>query len=318
VIKRFVRRTIPFAALLIGACSPLKQPLRDADASLSAYRAELASFRAAYGVSSGMPGVRFFLFGMGNRPKLVYAQGELRNAFNGAVLKHWAVKRDVIVPPEYRVVVLDSADRVDIVREDSLGMWLERDGESELLPGTEARVALPDFPEAEYPGVMRVLLQEVLVNMVGGRPVPNFLTPVPTTVRDDAAMAACLETTGNLGLVREWIHGLPVPPGAPAIRGTGAGSGEALSYLRSLASGRPVKPPAGFLTSTGSPTTGGRDYPLTFGTGAAGVPSSGMAVVDTAFIRDGIIAPQAAFAAEWFLILKNSIRTAREPSGKRP
>jgi hypothetical protein len=193
---------------LLWRCDPLTQPVRDAEKSLAAYRSELSEFRQTCGGAGKMPDVRFYLFGMGGRPKLLYKNGELQNALTGMVLKKWPVRKDLILPHEYKIVILDSAGAVTLIREDSLGIWLERNGESELLPGTGAAVRLPDFQGKRFANVLKVLHQEILINIVGGRPVPNFFIYPRPWYRDGAMMAMCLKATGNLGLIREWILGL--------------------------------------------------------------------------------------------------------------
>ena len=198
--------------LALGAvlwqCSPLMQPVRDAEKSLTDYRRELAVFRRMCGGAKEMPDVRFFLFGMGSRPKLLYRSGELMNALTGRILKKWSVKRDYILPHEYKVVILDSSGVPTAIREDSIGVWVERMGESELVPGTQAPVRLPDFRGRRFANVLKVLHQEILVNVIEGKPVPNFFIYPKPWYRDGAMMAMCLRTTGNLGLIRGWILGL--------------------------------------------------------------------------------------------------------------
>jgi hypothetical protein len=202
---------IPVLCAVLWQCSPLTQPVRDAEKSLAAYRKELAVLRRSCGGAKEMPDVRFYLFGMGRRPKLLYKNGELQNALTGMVLKKWPVRKDFILPHEYKVVILDSAGAVTIVREDSIGIWLERNGESELVPGTEARVRLPDFRGNRFPDVMKALHQEILINVIDGRPVPNFFIYPRPWYRDGAMTAMCLKATGNLGLIRDWILGLSEP-----------------------------------------------------------------------------------------------------------
>jgi hypothetical protein len=236
--KRIVIYSLLGTALFQLRCDPLMQPIRDAERSLAAYRSELAAFRESRGGAKAMPDVRFFLFGMGGRPKLLYKNGELRNALTGIVLKKWPVRKDFILPHEYKVVILDSAGAVTLIREDSLGIWLERNGESELVPGTEAAVRLPDFQGKRFANVLKVLHQEILINIIGGRPVPNFFIYPKPWYRDGAMMAMCLKATGNLGLIREWILGLREPFDRNNAGETEADNpGQAL-YLISLVSDR--------------------------------------------------------------------------------
>jgi hypothetical protein len=73
---------------------------------------------------------------------------------------------------------------------------------------------LPDtayFKEYRYPQVLRVLHQELLVNVIDGKPVPNFFVYTKPWYRDGAMMAMCFKATGNLDLIRDWVLGLTEP-----------------------------------------------------------------------------------------------------------
>jgi hypothetical protein len=87
---------------------------------LATYHAELIKFRQEFGGSHELPDVRFFLFGMGLRNKMIYRDGRLVDAHTGKLIREWAVKSDLIVPPDYLVSVetIDGA-RVNI-REDEV------------------------------------------------------------------------------------------------------------------------------------------------------------------------------------------------------
>ncbi len=183
-------------------------PLSAARSALAAYRAELGEFRKNFAVSDRVPDVPFFLFGMGARAKHWYQAGQLREAPSGRVVRQWAVRAAIIVPPEYRVVLaLEDGGTVEI-REDEAGIWLTELGRRSRLDGSEARVNLPDFAGHRYPRVLRVLHQELLVNVVQGRPVPNlFVYPKPW-LRDAAMMGMAFAATDNLHVIRDWILGL--------------------------------------------------------------------------------------------------------------
>ncbi|MCK4853585.1 MAG: hypothetical protein KAT31_04975, partial [Bacteroidales bacterium] len=58
------------------------------------YQQQLAAFRNEFRATD-MPECRFFLFGMGNRTKLIYKNGILRNALTGEILKEWQVSGEV-------------------------------------------------------------------------------------------------------------------------------------------------------------------------------------------------------------------------------
>lgn len=80
-----------------------------ADAELAAYRAELYALRREFGGVRALPDVRFFLFGMGQRPKFLYRDGRLREARSGKVVRAWDLGSDLIVPPEYCVLLQTAA-----------------------------------------------------------------------------------------------------------------------------------------------------------------------------------------------------------------
>jgi hypothetical protein len=51
----------------------------------------------------------FFLFGMGNRRKFIYNQGQLTDLFSGKVLFNCQFSHEAFQPEEYRVQVITKA-----------------------------------------------------------------------------------------------------------------------------------------------------------------------------------------------------------------
>ncbi len=181
------------------------------DAGLAAYRAELAEFRREFGGERELPDVRFFLFGMGPRAKFLYRDGRLLDARSGNVVRQWTIARDVIVPPDYRVAMeIAGGTRVTIV-EDEDAVWIEEAGRRVAIVGTQAPVKLPTFEGHRYARLLRVLHQELLVNITPAGPVPNFFVYSKPWYRDGAMMALAFRETGNLALIRDWILGLREP-----------------------------------------------------------------------------------------------------------
>ncbi len=88
-------------------------------------------------------------------------------------------------------------------------MWTEEDDKKELLSG--GKVSLPSFAEHEHGLVLRVLHQELLVNVIDGLPVPNFFVYPKPWYRDGAMMAMVFEQTNNLHLIKSWVTGLREP-----------------------------------------------------------------------------------------------------------
>ncbi len=203
----------PFAIAFILALAGLRALHSEevSEKALASYRTELVACRAAHGGSYEVPDVKFFLFGMGARAKLLYRDGILFDAKSGREMQRWKVRREVIVPSDY-MVSLETEDGGSVVlSEDSEAVWLEQGGQRTAVEGTKSAVKLPDFAGKKFPLVLRVLHQELLVNIVEAGPVPNFFVYEKPWYRDGAMMALALKETGNLELLKPWILGLREP-----------------------------------------------------------------------------------------------------------
>ena len=199
------------AALCIVALYRPAVAWGDDQESLAAYQAELDAFRKGQGPSHDLPDVRFFLFGMGNRAKLIYRDGRLIDALSAKPLRQWKIKSDVIVPCDYRVSLETTDGRRVVIEEDEKGVWIEEDGQRAVVKGADAPVKLPSFEGHRFARVLRVLHQELLINVTPAGPVPNFFVYSKPWYRDGAMMAIAFKETGNLELIRPWIMNLSDP-----------------------------------------------------------------------------------------------------------
>lgn len=180
-----------------------------------------------------LPEVKFYLFGMGPRTKLIYKDGALKEALSGKVVRQWKAASEQIMPSEYAVLIGTDDKRSVLIQEDEKGIRIEEDGRIEYL--SENPVRLPDFAGKKYAPVLRVLHQELLVNIIHGFPVPNYLVYKKPWYRDGAQVCRCLAMTGNLHLVRDWIMSLSEPCDRNAHHDEPDNLGEAL-YIISLVS----------------------------------------------------------------------------------
>ena len=150
-----------------------------------------------------MPPVSFYLFGMGDRQKFVYRQGVLRDARTGREIRRWDITQQVIVPPAYTVALeTKDGDRVFLV-EDQEAVWLEEGAKRIAL--TRGHVSLPKFAGHRHAAILRVLHQELLINVIEHNPVPNFMVYAKPWYRDAAMMAMGLKQTGNLEVIKSWV-----------------------------------------------------------------------------------------------------------------
>ncbi|MCG8524951.1 MAG: glycoside hydrolase family 127 protein [Opitutales bacterium] len=177
---------------------------------LRSYRKQLQKLRTLFHVRA-LPDIDFFQFGMGNRRKLIYQQGRLYDGITQELLLEWPVKSQTIVPNDYKVSIETLTDNPVLIYEDSEGVFVVERGKSLLVEGTAAPVSLPDFTGHPYSEVLKVLNHEILINILDGKPLPNFLVYDNPWRRDAAMMAMCLEATDNLELIREWVLSLDDP-----------------------------------------------------------------------------------------------------------
>ncbi len=179
---------------------------------LQVYRENLALLRQEHPTHRELPNLKFFLFGMGNRLKLIYRNGRLLNAMTGNIEEQWHVTQEIIVPSAYLVHLILADGQTVQIQEDETGVWLlQPNKRPKLIPGTRSRVNLPRFVGKRFGPVLRVLHQEILINVINGRPVPNFLVYQKPRYRDAALMAMALRQTDNLSLIRDWIMALHDP-----------------------------------------------------------------------------------------------------------
>ncbi len=232
--KRFAMTIILFLA---AGCGQTHAQAKGADfawgeRALAGYQQQLAKVRQGRPVYP-LPNVRFYLFGMGSRRKLIYRDGELVDGRTREVIRHWQIEKDLIVPSEY-VVLLKTKKGTVTIREDEEGVWVVNHGRAEAL--TRGPVRLPRFKGNRFDAVLRVLHQELLINVVDGKPLPNLFIYSKPWYRDGAMMAMAFQKTGNLALIRDWILGLQDPYDRNNAGETEADNlGEAL-YLVSLVS----------------------------------------------------------------------------------
>ncbi|GAB2602592.1 hypothetical protein [Spirosoma areae] len=184
----------------------------DPAGALQTYRLNLTRLRQEHPNHRELPDLKFFLFGMGNRLKLIYRNGRLLNALTGNIEEQWKVKEELIIPAEYLVHLVLSDGQTVQIREDETGVWLlQPPNRPKLIPGTRSPLALPRFASHPYGPVLRVLHQEILINVINGRPVPNFLVYQKPWFRDATLMAMVMRETDNLHLIRDWIMAIRDP-----------------------------------------------------------------------------------------------------------
>lgn len=148
---------------------------------------------------------KFYLFGMGNRKKYVYKNGELISVSSMQVEYRWNVVEEEIVPEMYTVNLKTDKGAVTI-EETENGVFICKDGNRICI--AEGVINLPDFSEYKYSKALRILHHEICINIVDGKPVPNLFVYANPWYRDAAMMVLSLEKTDNTHLIKEWAKNL--------------------------------------------------------------------------------------------------------------
>ena len=159
------------------------------------------------------PEKQFFIFGMGNRDKLIYKEGgELISFETNEIILKLDIITEQFAFDIYMVVIWTKDGKIYKLYENSYGVYLDdiTGGEinsSKCLTGGEY-INLPDFEDYKYPAQLRILHHEILTSFLGDKPVPNIFVYKKPWYRDGAVMAICLEKTKNLHLMRNWALGV--------------------------------------------------------------------------------------------------------------
>ncbi len=172
-----------------------------------AYRTELTKFRHDYKYQRNLPNSNFYLFGMGNRQKFLYREGTLINLTTSKIIGQWEIIDDIVAPSEYTVGMITKEGKNIFIIEDNNSIYI-KDGTDIITLSDNCEVNLPEFKGYPYSEIMKALHQEVLINILGGKPTPNFLVYPEPWYRDAAMMAMVLEKTQNIWLIEDWIMNL--------------------------------------------------------------------------------------------------------------
>lgn len=151
----------------------------------------------------------FFLYGMGERRKMVYRDNKLIDLDNMKEVRSFnRVKSERILPDEYKVVLIKDDGTAIIISEDENAVWISEGDVVDSIKGTSHKICLPDFTSHRYSRVLKVLHHEILFNIRNSELRPNLFAYDKVWYRDCAMGAMVLEKTGNEELIRKSVLSL--------------------------------------------------------------------------------------------------------------
>ena len=179
----------------------------------------------------------FFSFGMGDRKKMIYKKGKLIDLKTKQVIRSFDFTHEMIIPNMYTVLLLDQAGRITRIYEDETGVHIEKGRmakiwedwnnynqweddrlnnretklveniASETITTSKNKINLPNFEDSKVGRVLKVLHQEVLVNIDHGKPRTTLMAKTNESglYREGMMAAMVLEETKNTWLFENWM-----------------------------------------------------------------------------------------------------------------
>lgn len=142
---------------------------------------------------------QFFLFGMGDREKYIYKNCSLTRYKDNKIIYAWNGCTEEFFFDEYKVILTKKDGERIVLLENEEGVYVD---EKCLC---SSKICLPDFKEYKYSKQLRILHHEILINIIDGKPVPNYFVYQKPWYRDSAMMGIVLKHTNNLHLIKDWI-----------------------------------------------------------------------------------------------------------------
>lgn len=179
----------------------------------------------------------FFSFGMGDRKKLIYKKGKLIDLQTKQTVRSFDFTHEIIIPNMYTVLLLDQAGKITRIYEDETGVHIEKGRmariwedwnnynqweddrlnnretklveniTTETISTSKNKINLPNFEESKVGRILKVLHQEILVNINQGKPRTTLMVKTNESglYREGMMAAMVLEETNNTWLFENWM-----------------------------------------------------------------------------------------------------------------
>lgn len=149
----------------------------------------------------------FYIFGMGLRKKYILAKADNSNyklieyESGQEILSNLTIEEF-----DYQNYTVYCSNNIKIFENDK-GIYIENNSKVEILDES-TYINIPDFNNYEHKEQLKILFNEVLVNITQDGPKPNFIAYEGVWYRDAAIVAKVLEETNNLEQINEWLNNL--------------------------------------------------------------------------------------------------------------
>ena len=151
----------------------------------------------------------FYIFGMGLRDKYILRKNdkyELVEYNTGNVILN-NIQIDKIDYPNYTVYAKDINGNSIVIYENEEGIYINKNGKIEILQDN-IKINIPTFENYKHKYQLRMLFNEIMINITKDGPKPNFIAYENSWYRDAAIVSMVLEKTDNISQIENWILNL--------------------------------------------------------------------------------------------------------------
>lgn len=155
--------------------------------------------------------IKFFIFGMGLREKLILTEKEngkyqLINYSNNKKIILDDLTNVKIIPEDYKVECTNINKEKIIILENEKGIYIIEKNKTTTI--SDRKINIPNFEKYKKSKELKILFQEVMVNVTTKGPTPNFIAYPTPWYRDAAIVTMVLEKTDNLSEIIDWINNI--------------------------------------------------------------------------------------------------------------
>lgn len=152
--------------------------------------------------------IDYYLFGMGNRTKILYKKGKLIDLSTNKEIYKFNEKESLIIPNIYSVIIRDTNNNYIKIYENNDGIHYVYNDKDTIIEGTDVEINLYNFDNQKYQNIKKVLYGEILFNIKDSIIYPNILVYDKPWYRDAALASMVLKQTNNTDLITDWVESI--------------------------------------------------------------------------------------------------------------
>ena len=151
----------------------------------------------------------FFILGMGLREKYLFVKEESKEKYK---LVRYSDEQEIInnlilenIDYENYVIYAKDENKNKItIYENENGIYIHKENEEKVLDDS-IKINIPTFDNYKHKKQLKILFNEVMINITKDGPKPNFIAYKNSWYRDSAIIAMVLKKTDNVNQIEDWI-----------------------------------------------------------------------------------------------------------------